>query len=295
MAKKISNRLVALSSAAIASMYAVGYLHTQAAPGQASTASAPPSPASPRQSGTLPSPPIAAPSSAGVTAPSRQVAAATATPLPVVSSRPIGAATTPPPNVAPAQALADGTYQGQGTSNFGNVGVSLLVRGGKVSTVDISACSTYYPCSWISHLPAQVVSRPSADVDLVSGATGSAAAFQQAVSRALEAAGQKKAPAAAAKAAASLYKDGSYVGEGSNRRADVQMTVVVKGGKIQSADITSCDTQYPCSLLDGLPAQVVARQSDNVDLITRATLSYSAYRSAVRQALAQAQQGRPSA
>lgn len=295
MAKRISNRLVALSSAAIASIYAVGYLHTQVAPQHAGVADAMQSAAAPQPSAAAgtPSPQPGADS----TAPSRRitVAAPTATPLPAVSSRPVGALPAPPPNVAPAQALADGTYQEQGTSNFGDVDVAVQVQGGKVVAVDVAKCSTYYPCSWISHLPAQVVARQSADVDLVSGATGSAAAFQQAVSRALQAAAQKKTPATAAKATTSLYKDGTYVGEGSNRRADVQVTVVVKGGRIQSADITSCDTQYPCSLLDGLPAQVVARQSDNVDLITRATLSYSAFRDAVRQALAKAQQGAQSA
>src|SRR5579859_1943920 len=316
MAKKIGNRLVALSSAAIASIYAVGYLHTQGATQQASAASASRPTAAPQASGAVAQAASAdaraAAPTTGANAATRRiiVAASTATPLPLVSSRPVGPQSPSSgsrpvgpqsPSLAPtavgattavvAQALADGSYQGRGSSNFGNVGVTVQVLGGKVNTVDISTCSTYYPCSWISHLPAQVVSRQSADVDLVSGATGSAAAFQQAVSQALQTAGQKKAPATAAKAVTSLYQDGKYVGEGSNRRADVQVTVVVAGGKITSADITNCDTQYPCSLLNGLPAQVVARQSDNVDLISRATLSYSAYRQAVHQALAQAQQG----
>ena len=82
----------------------------------------------------------------------------------------------------------DGTYSGTGTSRRGNVTVSVTVAGGKISNVSITSVTTQYPVSRISTLPGQVVSRQSAQVDNVSGATYSAQAFRLAVQAALAAA-----------------------------------------------------------------------------------------------------------
>ncbi|MBK7328069.1 MAG: FMN-binding protein [Dehalococcoidia bacterium] len=67
------------------------------------------------------------------------------------------------------------------------------------------------------------------------------------------------------------------------------MTVVVSGGRIVSAEITSCQTKYPCSKVSSLPAQVITRQSASVNSISGATDSSRAYASAVAAALAKAQ------
>jgi uncharacterized protein with FMN-binding domain len=86
------------------------------------------------------------------------------------------------PNVSP---YADGTYTGTGTSRRGNVSVSLTVAGGKITSVTITGVTTEYPVARIAGLPGQVVSRQSAQVDSVSGATYSAQAFRLAVQAAL--------------------------------------------------------------------------------------------------------------
>lgn len=96
------------------------------------------------------------------------------------------------------------------------------------------------------------------------------------------------APVAAAPAGEAAYRDGTYVGLGTSRHGNIEATVVIQGGKIVSAQITQCLTRYPCSVISGLPAQVVARQGTAVDLVSRATDSSVAYRSAVAKALAQA-------
>ena len=49
----------------------------------------------------------------------------------------------------------------------------------------ISQCRARYSCSWVAHLQGQVVTRQSAEVDYVSGATQSANAFYYAVVQAL--------------------------------------------------------------------------------------------------------------
>jgi major membrane immunogen (membrane-anchored lipoprotein) len=84
------------------------------------------------------------------------------------------------------------------------------------------------------------------------------------------------------------YRDGTYTGSGSSRRGDVWVSVDVQGGKISQVTITRSTLQYPLRDIAGLPAQVVERQSPQVDIVSRATYSSQAFRTAVSQALAKA-------
>jgi uncharacterized protein with FMN-binding domain len=94
-------------------------------------------------------------------------------------------------------------------------------------------------------------------------------------------------PAAAVSAAA--YRDGTYQGSGMSRRGGVAVSVTIQDGRITATTITGGSTQYPLSRIASLPAQVVARQSAQVDRVTGATYSSQAFQQAVQQALAQAQ------
>ncbi len=177
--------LVALSASAVAAIYMAGYLRTQAA--DASIASAAVPTATVGQSV-----PIAA-------------AAPTATaPQPIIQrQRPTSARTQPTAQPAPPASASgsapgtatqtqatykDGTYTGQGTSRRGDVWVSLQVQGGRVTNVSITHSTLQYPLRDIADLPAEVVQRQSAQVDIVSRATYSSMAFRGAVSQALSAA-----------------------------------------------------------------------------------------------------------
>ncbi len=93
----------------------------------------------------------------------------------------------------------------------------------------------------------------------------------------------------AAQSTATNYKDGTYTGVGQSRRGGVQVALTVQGGRIASVNITRVSTQYPVSDIASLPAQVVARQSAQVDRVSGATYSWMAFRGAVQQALSQAQ------
>jgi len=84
------------------------------------------------------------------------------------------------------------------------------------------------------------------------------------------------------------YKDGAYEGAGRSRRGDVEVTVTIQGGRITRVSLDTVTTYYPVRYIAGLPAQVIARQSANVDMISGATISVVAFRTAVQQALAQA-------
>jgi uncharacterized protein with FMN-binding domain len=94
------------------------------------------------------------------------------------------------------------------------------------------------------------------------------------------------APAAPAQIA---WKDGKYVAWGGSRHGDIEATVVIESGRIVSAEISNCQTRYPCDIIDKLPPQVVKRQSPNVDRVGGATESADAFYSAVFFALKQAQ------
>jgi uncharacterized protein with FMN-binding domain len=73
-----------------------------------------------------------------------------------------------------------------GTSRRGSVQVSVTIQSGRIASVTIGRVSTEYPVSDIARLPNEVVSRQSAQVDVVSGATFSSIAFRGAVQQALQ-------------------------------------------------------------------------------------------------------------
>jgi uncharacterized protein with FMN-binding domain len=87
---------------------------------------------------------------------------------------------------------------------------------------------------------------------------------------------------------ASTYKDGTYSGTGVSAHGSIQAKVVIQNGKIVSAQITASTTRYPTSRIASLPGEVVSAQSPNVNYVSAATDSSTAYLQAVANALAQA-------
>jgi uncharacterized protein with FMN-binding domain len=151
--QRLSRGIVSLAASAITAVYAAGYIHTQTADAA-----------------------LGAPASGAVTTAS---APATAQPPALTTTNPAPASRSGP-------ILKDGTYTGVGTSRRGDVRVSLTVQGGRVASVNITGATTQYPTRFISNLPGQVVSRQTAQVDVVGGATYSSLAFRGAVQQALQ-------------------------------------------------------------------------------------------------------------
>jgi uncharacterized protein with FMN-binding domain len=210
--KKIANRLVALSSAAVITVYAAGYVRTQssearmaervtrarpATPAEQPVVAALSTPAAPAPEAKKPEDakkPQAAPQPRTVVdaAPSAVPAAVEAP-----ATTPVAADPDPAPEPAPAAAPVvapstpakpvwrDGTFRGWGTSRHGDIEATVVIEAGRITSAVISQCYTRYPCDYIAHLPAQVVQRQTADVDTVSRATESADAFYFAVTHAL--------------------------------------------------------------------------------------------------------------
>jgi uncharacterized protein with FMN-binding domain len=96
------------------------------------------------------------------------------------------------------------------------------------------------------------------------------------------------ASTSASTTATAAYKDGTYTGQGTSRRGGVSVSVTIQGGRIQNVTITGVTTEYPVSRIASLPAEVVARQSAQVDRVSGATYSTQAFQQAVQQALAKA-------
>jgi uncharacterized protein with FMN-binding domain len=85
----------------------------------------------------------------------------------------------------PKEKYKEGTYLGWGTSRHGDIQASVTIESGRITAAKIAQCWTRYSCSWVAHLPPQIVARQSPDCDYVSGATQSANAFYYAVVDAL--------------------------------------------------------------------------------------------------------------
>ena len=167
---RLSRGIISLAASAIGAVYTAGYLHTQAADASLGASAAPP-----------------------------VVPAATSAPA-VAQPPTIGIQNTPPPATTPPNqratapaaaapvgaALKDGTFSGVGTSRRGDVQVSVTIQGGRIASVNITRATTQYPTRFIAGLPNEVVSRQSAQVDVVSGATLSSQAFRGAVQQALQ-------------------------------------------------------------------------------------------------------------
>ncbi len=186
---RLSRPLVALSSAAILAVYAVGYVRTQAADQQLASPTPPPT-APPPSTASVTQPPSAQPTSQPTQAASTGRATSTPTTATPGSTTPAATPVLPPTvarTAAPVGAAAyrDGTYVGVGTSRHGSIEATVQISGGRIVSADVTQCLTRYSCSRISRLFAEPVAKQAAPVDIVSGATDSSRAYASAVANAL--------------------------------------------------------------------------------------------------------------
>jgi len=84
------------------------------------------------------------------------------------------------------------------------------------------------------------------------------------------------------------WKDGTYQGWGFSRHGDIEATVVITRGRIETAAISQCRTRYSCGVIEPLPGQVIERQSQDIDFVSGATESADAFYEAVVAALQKA-------
>lgn len=88
----------------------------------------------------------------------------------------------------------------------------------------------------------------------------------------------------------SLWKDGTYSGKGEGVHGDIQLDVVIKGGKIDKINITSQDETSGVGevAVEKVPVKIIEKQSPDVEAVAGATVSSKAIMEAVKQALEKA-------
>jgi uncharacterized protein with FMN-binding domain len=84
---------------------------------------------------------------------------------------------------------------------------------------------------------------------------------------------------------AARWRDGTYTGHGDSPHGDLDVRVVIRDGRIIEAAIETCNTRYPCELIDPMVKQAVVIQSSNVDYVSHATESSQAYNDGLVEAL----------
>jgi uncharacterized protein with FMN-binding domain len=87
------------------------------------------------------------------------------------------------------------------------------------------------------------------------------------------------------------WLDGYYTGWGTSRHGDIQAFVNIEEGKITNAGIATCETRYPCSVINHILLQPVELQGPDVDRVSRATESGDAYYYGLVAALENAETG----
>lgn len=87
------------------------------------------------------------------------------------------------------------------------------------------------------------------------------------------------------------WHDGYYTGWGTSRHGDIQAFVRIEDGKIIDSGVATCETRYPCSVIDNILLQPIDLQGPDVDRVTRATESGDAYYYGLVMALQNAETG----
>lgn len=260
--KRIANHLVALSSAAILSVYGMGYFRTQAAENQILALQNPgvvaASPATPAVSTIVPMA-----TSTLTSVPPTNTPVPTNTAAPTVTARRLG--------LTSREGSGFRERDGFGERDDGRR-LRLTTGAAPANVVPSTALPVNTPTAAVPAVPTAAPPTPNTPASASSAATA-----------------VPVAPAATATPAKTgKYRDGTYVAMGYSRHGDIQATVVIKSGKIVSADITQCLTRYPCSMVSSLPGQVITNQAPPVDLVSGATYSSMAYQEAVSSALSKA-------
>jgi uncharacterized protein with FMN-binding domain len=248
--QRVSRGLVALSSAVVLAVYSAGYLRTQAAADRFAAEAD-------QRRPLVPAPVPADP------APSTPPVTRSASVAPVSAPDPVATA---------------------GTAAWVTPAPAAVVRTAASATSKAAPAAT--PVATTSPAP----SAPSAAAP-VPAETPAAKAAPEGAPVATTASAPAAVPTVAVAPTtppAPRYKDGTHRGWGTSRHGDIEAQVTIVNGRITSATISQCMTRWPCSWVEALPGQVVARQSAETDYVSGATQSTNAFYYAVVQALGKA-------
>jgi uncharacterized protein with FMN-binding domain len=253
--KRATANLVALGSIAVLGVYTVGYVRTEAAAQRFAAAAEirRPTAVIPRTpEGELSSPALPSVDSAAPEALQSATRDKTRAPMEDTTSN-AGAK-----SVAPAASSA--------ASKAGVKAATVATKSSATAIKDSMPATAPGPATNIAVVPPTVDSAKTPVPPVVSAATADSTAKEPVKQRA-------------------QWQDGAYIGYGTSRHGDIEATIEIRGGRIVSASISQCRTQYSCSWISALPPQVIARQSAEIDYVSGATQSSNALYGAIVDAL----------
>jgi len=207
----------------------------------------------------------------------------------------------------------DGTYTGTARGYRGDIEVKVVVKNGNITSITIESYKDddqfFYKAK--NTIISDIISSQSTDVNTVSGATYSSKGIINAVINALKTNSTEDTTNNESKENNNTrednntviedqiennesnnsnsfenLKDGTYSGTGQGRNGNVNVSVIVKDGKVTSIDIVSSNEDAPyfnraIAIIDS----IIEKQSLDVSKISGATMSSNGILEAVAKAL----------
>lgn len=179
----------------------------------------------------------------------------------------------------------DGTYTGSAYGKNSDIKVSVTVKSGKISNIEILSSNESKGKQVFDVVPKAIIDNQSTKVDAVSGATLTSKAVMEAVNNALNEAKVGNISTDINNSEQSEYKDGTYTGVGHGKNPDLKVSVTVKEGKIGNIEILSSKETKGKEAFNVVTKEIIATQSTKVDAVSGATLSSKGVMEAVNNAL----------
>ncbi len=180
-----------------------------------------------------------------------------------------------------------GIYSATAKGFGGDVTVTINVDANKITHVSIIASSETESIAGraLTKLPESIISKQSAEVDVVSGATVTSKAVIEATKAAID-----KAKGVATKVGAISFTPGTYSGKGRGYNGVVELAVTFSDKEITNIEIvTSRETdRVGTPAFDILFDEIKEYTSTGVDVVSGATLTSNAILAAVEDAAKQA-------
>lgn len=172
--------------------------------------------------------------------------------------------------------MKDGVFSGQAQGFAGTIIVDVTISGGKVTDIKVRPHqeTPFIADPAIETLTQNMLAAQSADVEVVSGATYTSKALIKSVEQAI-------------KQASVSYKDGVYTGVADGYKGPVEVEVTVSQGSITKVVVTDqMETPFIAkNAIEQIPEAIIMAQSWEVDVVSGATITSNAIKSAVEEAL----------
>ena len=181
----------------------------------------------------------------------------------------------------------DGVYTATGQGYQSDIEIEVTISDGEISEIEVLSHEETAEIAdpAFEDLEEAVIEAQSADVDTVSGATGTSEGYLEALAQILDEASPDE-PDEVEEVEEEL-EDGEYTGTGEGYNDDIEVEVTIEGGEISAVEVLSHaeteDIAEPA--FEDLEQAVIDAQSTDVDAISGATGSSEGYLAAVDEAL----------